>query len=281
MGAKSYEIDLLSGVETNVAVERVYSSQLPSPYSDCIVDKNTPKNFKSDLYDLFVQTSTRYKQTDCFDLCKQKFYISYCNCSLFQIFSLFNVTYCNSLEELNCLNGIYFGKILSTDFMKKNCYPYCPSECHTKQYKTYQSTSRFCTEPYVDLVKSRKVFLSKYDNETMSIEAIQGGLAKLNIYYDSLSYTQITESAKINQVSLLASIGGFMGMFLGMSLMTFVEILDVIMRLILHKFASGVNCVLGIILNVARSVLKNNFVWLLFTFFLKDFLYFYILYLVN
>jgi hypothetical protein len=66
------EIDLLSGYETNIAVERIYSTQLPAPYSDCIIDKNnSPKHFHSDLYDMFIKTNTRYKQTDCFDLCKQ------------------------------------------------------------------------------------------------------------------------------------------------------------------------------------------------------------------
>ena len=49
-----------------------------------------------------------------------------------------------------------------------------------------------------------------------------------------------------------------MGMFLGMSLMTFVEILDIIVRLILHKITSGLNFIFGIILNVSRSVLKDN-----------------------
>ena len=194
---------------------------------------------------------------DCFDLCKQKFYVSICNCSLFQIFSLYNHTNCHTLEQFNCLNRVYFEKVLSNDFMKDNCYPYCPSECHTKQYKTHQSINQFCTEPYIDLIKNRKNFRSKLDNETLSLDSIKSNIVKVNVFYDSLSYTQITESAKMNKVSLLASIGGFMGMFLGMSLMTFVEILDIIVRLILHKCSSGLNFILGIILNISRGLFKN------------------------
>ena len=90
----------------------------------------------------------------------------------------------------------------------------------------------------MDLIKKRENFLSKYDNETLSDESIKNGLVKINIFYDSLSFTQITESVKMNKVSLLASIGGFMGMFLGMSLMTFIEILELLVRLILDK----INC---------------------------------------
>ncbi len=112
----------------------------------------------------------------------------------------------------------------------------------------------------MDLIKKRENFLSKYDNETLSDESIKNGLVKINIFYDSLSYTQITESAKMNKVSLLASIGGFMGMFLGMSLMTFVEILDIVVRLILHKLSSALNFLSTIIVNVARGVLKDNYI---------------------
>ena len=250
------EIDLLSGFETSVAVERVYSTQLPSPYSDCIIDNISPQYFKSDLYDKFIESKTRYIQKDCIDLCKQKFYIRHCNCSLFQLFSLYNETFCSTVEQLNCLNSIHFEKIVDTSFMKKNCFPLCPLECYTNEYKTYQSSSQFSAETYLDLIKKRKRFESKYDSETLSDENIRQGLVKLNIYYDSLSYTQITESAKMNKVSLLASIGGFMGMFLGMSLMTFVEILDILVRLILHKMSNALSYVISVIFNI---VLKNSY----------------------
>jgi hypothetical protein len=49
-------------------------------------------------------------------------------------------------------------------------------------------------------------------------------------------------------------------MFLGMSLMTFVEILDIVVRLILHKLSSALNFLTTIIVNVARGVLKDNYI---------------------
>ena len=91
---------------------------------------------------------------------------------------------------------------------------------------------------YVDVVKRRTNFLSKYDNKTLDTPIILNRLARVNIFYDSLSYTQITESVSMNLVSLLAAIGGFMGMFLGMSLMTLVEFLDILMRFSIRKLSS-------------------------------------------
>jgi len=140
-------------------------------------------------------------------LMEKKFYVKNCNCSLFQIFSLYNITNCHTLEQFNCLNRVYFEKVLSNDFMKINCYPFCPSQCQTTVYKTQTTMNKISTEPYIDLVRKRTNFLSKYDNKTLSDEAIKNSIVKVNIYYESLSYTQITESAKMNKVSLLASIG--------------------------------------------------------------------------
>ena len=56
------EIDILSGVETNIAVERIYSTQLPFPYSDCTIDGQT-SYYNSELYDMFLKTKTRFVLT--------------------------------------------------------------------------------------------------------------------------------------------------------------------------------------------------------------------------
>ena len=51
------QVDLVSGLEANIAVERVYSSQLSYPYSDCHIDKRNAKIYHSELYDLFLNKS--------------------------------------------------------------------------------------------------------------------------------------------------------------------------------------------------------------------------------
>jgi hypothetical protein len=48
---------------------------------------------------------------------------------------------------------------------------------------------------------------------------------KLNIFYDSLSFELSTESAKMNIASMLASIGGNLGLFLGVSVFSLCELI--------------------------------------------------------
>jgi hypothetical protein len=52
------EIDIMSGAETNIAVERIYSTQLPHPYSACTIDGQT-NYYQSELYEMFLKTNTR------------------------------------------------------------------------------------------------------------------------------------------------------------------------------------------------------------------------------
>ena len=88
----------------------------------------------------------------------------------------------------------------------------------------------FSKDIYLDVVKSKHNFLSKYDNKTLELENIEKKLTRVNIYYETLSYTQLSESVSMNMVSLLAAVGGFMGMFLGCSFITLLELLEILFR---------------------------------------------------
>ena len=64
----------------------------------------------------------------------------------------------------------------------------------------------------------------------------------LNVYYDQLSYTQISKDAKLGLVDLISGIGGLLGLFLGMSFLSFVELIEIILEsivIILKKFKNN------------------------------------------
>ena len=44
---------------------------------------------------------------------------------------------------------------------------------------------------------------------------------KLNVYYDDLSYTSIEEQEKMNLIDMVANVGGTLGLFLGVSFLSF------------------------------------------------------------
>ena len=48
----------------------------------------------------------------------------------------------------------------------------------------------------------------------------------ISIYYEDLSYLMIEEKAKISAEDLLGKLGGHLHLFLGMSLLSFVEVVE-------------------------------------------------------
>ena len=186
----------------------------------------------------------RYRQKDCLELCQQKFYLLKCNCTLVQYFSLYARRICNTVAEMDCAYSVYFDIINKQGFHEENCYPLCPLECVSTSYNAFITYNQFCKDVYLDVVQKKTNFLSKYDNQTLDITTISKRLSRVNIYYDSLSYTLITESVSMNIVSLVAAIGGFMGMFLGMSLMTLVEMFEIFLRIILNRIKSTKHAVI-------------------------------------
>lgn len=78
------------------------------------------------------------------------------------------------------------------------CFEQCPFECETVNYDFRISTSKF-----------------KVKN-----------VAAISITYDALSYTEISYSASLSAFDLIANIGGTLGLFMGLSILSIVEIVE-------------------------------------------------------
>ncbi len=57
-------------------------------------------------------------------------------------------------------------------------------------------------------------------------------MSVVNIYFNDISYTKITQVPIVNGVGLLSNIGGVFGLFLGASLLTFMEIFEFLFKVI-------------------------------------------------
>ncbi len=55
-------------------------------------------------------------------------------------------------------------------------------------------------------------------------------MVKFNVYFDSFSYKITTETANTDMVALLSNIGGMLGLFLGVSVLTAVELVEIFLR---------------------------------------------------
>lgn len=64
---------------------------------------------------------------------------------------------------------------------------------------------------------------------------IKSTTAMVNIFYDSMSYVMFQESPQISFDTLLSNIGGNLGLFTGASILTSIELIELLLAvLILH-----------------------------------------------
>ena len=57
----------------------------------------------------------------------------------------------------------------------------------------------------------------------------------LNIFYDSYSYTTIQEVAKMDILDLISNIGGTLGLFIGMSFLSFAEVFEIFYLILISR----------------------------------------------
>ncbi|CAF0995026.1 unnamed protein product [Brachionus calyciflorus] len=123
---------------------------------------------------------------------------------------------------LNYINSY----LIELDNLDKICVDDCPIECEKETFSK--------TISMYDLGnKEWENYYREYYNMNETDLDIRNDLVGINIYYDSLGYTEITEMAAIDLVTLLSSIGGFAGLFLGISFLSLMESMEFLCQIIL------------------------------------------------
>jgi len=237
IGNSSYSTDysnngilLPAGFGSYLSVEREFKSMLPKPYSDCEIDLDSPKILPfSEFYNLIGQSKYAYSQQLCLTQCIQKQFITKFNCAYPFFLSLYNVSSCNLGYDELLLN---LNSILERNVKIDVCLPLCPLECNQTLYKTSISSYQLFQNSYISTIKNNPNLASDFINRTIDASNIEKSFLTVNIFYDSLSYTLTTESPQIDFVSLLGSIGGNLGLFLGVNIFSLCEIIEVVIEIL-------------------------------------------------
>ena len=162
--------------------------------------------------------------------------IDECNCSDPQSYSLFNATTCETIEEQTCLNEKY-EKLIGENFLKSVCIHKCPLECNSTEFSTSITSVELLGDLLVDFLNSNKTNLSIDFEATKPISADEArrSFTSFQLYYSSNSFTLSTETPSMDIVALLANIGGTLGLFLGVSLLHFCELIEVLIEIYFVK----------------------------------------------
>ena len=215
-----------AGFQTNIVVDRSFKSILAEPYSNCEISTYSPQFIQGlDLYNLISESGYKYTQQLCFIQCYQKYIIKKYSCSYPAFLSIYNVSICpfNEVSNAESFDGT---------FINNNCISSCPLECDQTLYETSISSSLLNGYNYISTIKNNSNLALDFINRTLDATNAANSIVWMNIYYDSLTYTLSEESPQWNAVSLLGSIGGNLGLFLGVSFFSISEIIEVSLEIL-------------------------------------------------
>ena len=197
------ETNLSTGSQNEFKVSRTFIKNLPEPYNRCYKDVTEFPLNKTIIN--FIQKANRtYTQKECKELYLNLYYLENSNCGCI-----------SSIEEvpIKCYINANTSLRLCTqqfliDYSQKLIYSnHCPLECDSFEY----SIDRFSTP-------------------------LKGNEITIFIYYESLKYTLISQQPKTLLIDLIPNIGGILGLFIGISFLSFIEIIELFIEIILIFF---------------------------------------------
>ena len=210
--------DIPTGLESNIALNRLFIYKKENPYSDCIADI---QKYIPDFYSQVLKNGFEYRQDQCLGACYQSLLIKKYGCYNPTLPQLNSTKPCLSPDD--ALNSAFFYlNEFSKNYLFQYCEPSCPLECNSVQYNTLISHSDFPTLYYLNVSGLNYTSIDTFKRNHLS----------LNVFYDSLTYTTIEELAKTELIDLISSIGGTLGLFIGVSVLSMAESFELIFLLI-------------------------------------------------
>ncbi|XP_052809158.1 amiloride-sensitive sodium channel subunit gamma-like [Mya arenaria] len=237
---ESEGLTLNTAFETNVGIRQVSIERLGGRYGDCTNGESFVDKYNSS-----------YTVPVCYVVCEAEHMASECGCIPLNtpesipldmpICDVDDISVRNCSTEVK--NYIYKGD-LTCD---------CKTPCKQTVYTTTLSGRSWPHDEYLKNViledicgrnnsaydgyyKYTNKFCDKQANDTLTaaeLEEIAGNFISVNIYFEDLNYEKISEEALYNTIRFLSDIGGAMGFYMGASLLTYVEILQVIPEMII------------------------------------------------
>lgn len=106
-----------------------------------------------------------------------------------------------------------------------------PTNWYWKSMESYFENLKYNEQSPIDLEKKRihNNFLS-----ASSIEEARRSFLWINFYYKDLNYKVVSESPLWSVNSLLSNLGGNLGLFVGISLLSLVEIVEITIQCIME-----------------------------------------------
>jgi hypothetical protein len=207
------------GYVTSLEMKRIHTNKLNVPSSFCLKDTTSLNSFDSELYRYMItSTNFTYSQKDCFD-----YYLGR------EMNKHLNIT--NKIENsMTVLSKNFHASELLIKVMEQNINTNysieCPLECDSVRYDESISFSKLILERHINFLKQNNLLRFINPKYGLLTENDSKNFAIINVFYKNLEYTRISQLPKIDFFDLISNIGGNLGLFIGISFLSFAEIIE-------------------------------------------------------
>jgi hypothetical protein len=222
-------IKLAPGLSTELRIKRIFKERLSYPYNDCI-DNNDGSLIKlNDPLINYIKIATNsYRQKDCFNLCQSQYIIKRCNLSL-SIGFIWEIDW--RKDNFECAKKQY-GYFLEQNLIEL-CSS-CPLECNSIEYDIETTTSKFPSLSYaLELMNNPKIKSNYPIGYNITLEDLRESMIQFSVFYTDFHYTYITQIPKFQLENLVSNFGGLLGLFLGMSFLSFGELIEIFVEVLI------------------------------------------------
>jgi hypothetical protein len=228
-GTKSGFI-LAPGFNHEIVIRRTFTSKLGHPFNNCIKNVTSLDSYDSDLYKyILTNTNYHYTQKDCFDYCmgtelNKHFNITNKTDHWLNLYKTFAFNQFDKKIQFETYSFDKFWDFYSgfiKDEIQNVCTPLCPLECDSIKYDTSISFTKFSNNEFEFL---------------FDLNCSIDNLIWIDIYYGNLEYTSITQLPKMNPFDLISNIGSNLMLFIGISFISFAEIIEILGEIVIILF---------------------------------------------
>jgi len=224
-------IKLTPGFSTELRIKRIFKERLSNPYNDCIDDNNGEfiGKLNDPLINYIISSTKSYRQNDCFNVCQSQYIVRMCNLSL-PIGFIWELDW--RKENYECAKKQY------VFFLDQNNNELCPScllECNSIELSIEKTvTAKFPSQSYALELKNNSKIKSNYPADyNLTLEDLRETMVQFSVFYPDFYFTHINQIPKIQLVDLVGEFGGLLGLFVGMSFLSFGELIEVMIEILI------------------------------------------------
>ena len=153
--------------------------------------------------------------------------IDECQCADYKIPIIRNASICVSSTQINCQN--HLASIYATT--DNSCTNNCPLECNLIKYDWLKTYGNYPSKSYTKFLKNDITDAPISDDDAFSF--FKNTIMKLVITFKYSTYSLYDEVPSIKLEELFGSVGGNFGLFIGVSILSFFEVIEISLDIII------------------------------------------------